>query len=227
MTQLDRNRQDGSGGKWVADKIAKHDNVASVTILAPNKIHVRRKKWDDVTIAAMSAHRVDAGLVQSLLSNAGDIDFVVNIPKAAYVLGNTYELTAERNFAFGGFGDLLSALNSESPRTYVNSEFSFVLRSLRQHSKVWRVTRLDDRRLLVERNSLDSVVVLVLNDYELTADHVRNGIERYGKFQAIVCSNPNSRVTTAASLAADESHIRIVNWKEFLQQLNREWTWKK
>ena len=74
---------------------------------------------------------------------------------------------------------------------------------------------------------MDPVVVLVLNDYELTADHVRSGIERYGEFQAIVCSNPNSRVTTAASLAADESHIRIFNWKEFFQQLNREWNWKK
>src|SRR6266487_1815068 len=123
MTQLERDRQDGSAGKCIADKIAKHDNVASVTLIAPNKIHVRRKKWDDVTIVAMSAHRVDAGLVHSLLSDAGEIDFVVNIPKAAYVLDNTYELAAERNIAFGGFGDLLSALNSESPRTYVNSEF--------------------------------------------------------------------------------------------------------
>jgi hypothetical protein len=227
MSIWDRNRQDGSAGQWVADKIAKHDNVVSVTILAPNKIHVRRKKWGDVTIAAMSARRVDAELVDFLLSDAGDIDFVVNIPKAAYVIGNTYELAAERNFAFGGFGDLLSALNSESPRTFISSEFSFVLRSLGQHSKVWRVTRLDDRRLRVERNGLDPVVVLVLNDYELTADHVRNGIERYGEFQAIVCSNPNSRVTTAASLAADESHVRIFNWKEFFQELNRKWTWKK
>ena len=48
MTQLERDRQDGSAGKWIADKIAKHDNVASVTLVAPNKMHVRRKKWDDV-----------------------------------------------------------------------------------------------------------------------------------------------------------------------------------
>jgi hypothetical protein len=175
----------------------------------------------------MSADRVDAGLLQAIVGDADDIDFVVNIPKAAYIVGNTYELAAERNFGFGGFGDLLSALNSQSPRTYVNSEFSFVLRSLRQHTKVCSVTRLDDRRLLVDRNGLDSVVVLVLNDYELTADHVRNGIERYGDFQAIVCSNPNSRVTTGASQAADESGVRIFNWKEFFQQLNRKWTWKK
>src|SRR5437899_9740037 len=118
MTQPDSSRKDASAGKWIADKIAKHDNVASVTILAPNKIRIERRKWEDVTIAAMSADRVDAGLLQAIVGDAEDIDFVVNIPKAAYIVGDTYELAAERNFGFGGFGDLLSALNSQSPRTY-------------------------------------------------------------------------------------------------------------
>jgi hypothetical protein len=112
-------------------------------------------------------------------------------------------------------------------RTYLSSEFTFVLRSVRQHSKVVNVVRLDNRRLLVERERLQPVVVLILNDYELTADYVRVGIERYGEFQAIVRSNPNSRVTMAATTSAAESGVRIFDWSEFLSELNREWTWKK
>jgi hypothetical protein len=69
--------------------------------------------------------------------------------------------------------------------------------------------------------------VLVLNDYELTAEHVRNGIERYGQFQAIARSNPNSRVTNAAATAADEAGIQIFSWSELFGQLKREWNSKK
>jgi len=175
----------------------------------------------------MSADRVDEESVAALLVDKGDIDFVVNIPKAAYVVGNTYAFAEERNFGFGGLGDLFGALKSESPRKYVSREFEFVLRSLRQHRIVSQVTRLDDRRLLVQRKGLDPVSVLVLNDYELTAEHVRHGIERYGQFQAIVRSNPNSRVTHAAATAADESGVRIFSWKEFLGYVNQKWNWKK
>ncbi len=217
MSGVTARRDDSWSAKWVADKIAKHDNVRSVEVVSSNEIK----------IATMSADRVDEETVAALLMEKENIDFVVNIPKAAYVVGNTFALAEERNFGFGGLGDLFGALRSESPRTYVNKEFEFVLRSLRQHTFVSQVTRLDDRRLLVQRKGLEPVTVLVLNDYELTAEHVRNGIERYGQFQAIVRSNPNSRVTNAAATAADEAGIQIFSWSELFGQLKREWNSKK
>jgi len=73
----------------------------------------------------MSADRVDEETVAALLMEKENIDFVVNIPKAAYVVGNTFALAEERNFGFGGLGDLFAALRFESPRTYVNREFEF------------------------------------------------------------------------------------------------------
>jgi hypothetical protein len=223
MSRIVAGRDDGWSAKWVADKIVEHDNVSSVEVVSSNEIHVERKKGGSVNIATMSADRVDEETVAGLLAGKEDVHFVVNIPKAAYIVGNTFALAEERNFGFGGFGDLLGALSSESPRTYVNKEFEFVLRSLRQHKMVSQVTRMDDRRLLVQRKGLDPLTVLILNDYELTAEHVRNGIERYGKFQAIVRSNPNGRVTGAAATAAAESGIRVFSWGEFFGQLNRKW----
>jgi hypothetical protein len=227
MSGVAAGRDDGWSAKWVAHKIAEHDNVRSVEVVSSNEIHVERKTGGSLKIATMSADRVDEETVAALLMEKENIDFVVNIPKAAYIVGNTFALAEERNFGFGGLGDLFGALRSESPRTYVNKEFEFVLRSLRQHTVVSQVTRVDDRRLLVQRKGLEPVTVLVLNDYELTAEHVRNGIERYGQFQAIVRSNPNSRVTNAAATAADESGIQIFSWSELFGQLKREWNWKK
>ncbi len=212
--------------QWVANKIAKHDNVKSVNIV-DGKIHVCREKGEDIIVAAMSERRVDARTVEALLKEVGGVDFVTNIPKDAYILGDTYQLASDNNFGFGGFGDLLSALNLPSPRGYISSEFAFVLRSLRQHTKVQNVTRLDDRRLLIDRHSIESVVVLVLNDYEIAAENVRAGIDKYGQFQAIVRSNPNSRVTSEALMAAQEAGIGILSWKELMGELNRKWKWKK
>jgi hypothetical protein len=227
MNGIIAGRGDGWSANWVADKIVKHDRVKSVVVVSPNELHIERKTGGSISVATMSARNVDEEAVAALLMDRKDIDFVVNIPRDAYVLGNTFALAAERNFGFGGLGDLYVALASESPRNYVNKEFEFVVRSLRQHTAVSQVTRLDDRRVLIQRKDLKPVTVLILNDYELTAEHVRNGIERYGNFEAIVRSNPNGRVTTAATGAADESGIRIFNWKEFFGQLRQEWNWKK
>jgi hypothetical protein len=220
-------REDSWSAKWIAERIRKHDNVAAATVVSDNVVHVTRKRWNEADIATMSVKRVNAGELLALLKDKPSIDFIVNIPKDAYVLGDAFSLADELGFGFGGLGDLFRALSSESLRDYIDPEFGFVLRSLRQHSRVTKVTRLEDRRLLVERRSLEPVRVLVLNDYELTADHVRSGIDQYGDFQAIVCSNPNSRVTSAAEAAAEESEIRIFNWSEFFSALNHKWTWKK
>src|SRR6266404_1296691 len=220
-------REDRWSGKWVAEKIRSHDKVTGVTVLSSNVIRVSRESGDDLKIATMSSSRVNAETIEALLKGTGEIDFVVNIPKDAYVIGDTFALAEEKKFGFGGLGDLFAALNSKSVRTYLNGEFTFALRSVRQHSKVVNVARLDNRRLLVERKGLQPVIVLILNDYELTADHVRVGIERYGEFQAIVRSNPNGRVTMAATTSAADSGVRIFDWSEFLSELNREWNWKK
>jgi len=220
-------REDSWSGKWVAEKIRAHDNVAAVSLVSDNVVHVKRKRWNELNIATMSVKRVDTEEFSTLLKDKQGIDFVVNIPKDAYALGDALNFAAQKKFGFGGLGDLFRALSSESVRSYLDSEFGLVLRSLRQHSSVTNVTRLEDRRLRVERKRLRPVVVLILNDYEITAEHIRNGIERYGEFQAIVCSNPNSRVTAAASTAAAKSRVAIFNWSEFFKELNREWNWKK
>jgi hypothetical protein len=220
-------REDNWSAEWIAEKVRSHDNVATATVVSENVVQIKRKKWSDVNVATMSVRPVDRTVLATLLKEKKAIDFVVNIPKDAHVLGDALQFINQNNFGFGGLGDLFRALSTESVRDYVDPEFGFVLRSLRQHSRVKSVERLEDRRVKIERKNLEPVVVLVLNDYELTAEHIRAGIERYGDFQAVVCSNPNSRVTTAAEAAASEAHLRIFDWSEFFSALNRKWTWKK
>jgi hypothetical protein len=227
MNTADSARDDSWSGQWVLNKIRTHDEVSEATLLSPKLILITRNRGDHAKIATMAVDPVCPKYLIELLKGGDDIDFVVNIPKAAYVIGEVFDIAEARNVAFGGFGDLMGALACDRVRDYVNKEFGFVLRGLRQHSKVTAITRLDDRRLRIERQTLPPVTVLVLNEYEFAADHVRHGVDRYGEFQAILRSNPNSRVTTPAEVAADELGIRIFSWGELLSELNRNWTWKK
>jgi hypothetical protein len=61
----------------------------------------------------------------------------------------------------------------------------------------------------------------MLNEYELTADHVRTARSRYGAFDAILINNPNGKATSAASDVAKGLRVGIFMWREFLGRLNR------
>ena len=62
---------------------------------------------------------------------------------------------------------------------------------------------------------------MLLNEYDLTADNVRNARDRYGGFSDILMTNPNGRATSAAEQAAESMGAQIYKWGEFLGRLNR------
>jgi len=63
---------------------------------------------------------------------------------------------------------------------------------------------------------------LLLNEYELSADHVRTAWDRYGTFNAILKTNPNGRITEAAIAAANSMGATIYMWGQLLGRQNRK-----
>jgi hypothetical protein len=61
---------------------------------------------------------------------------------------------------------------------------------------------------------------LLLNEYELSADHVRTARDRYGTFNAIL--KTNGRITEAAIAAANSMGATIYMWGQLLGRLNRK-----
>jgi len=123
--------------------------------------------------------------------------------------------------AFGGLGDLMSATSDEDVTQYVRSEFQFVERGLSQHSQVNRLERVHDRLYIAHRNNMTPVRFVMLNEYELTGDHIRTARDRYGTFDDVLLNNPNGRATTDATAVGRALSVRILKWGQFLGRLNR------
>ena len=83
-----------------------------------------------------------------------------------------------------------------------------------------KVARITDRLYEVHRYGLRSVKVLALNEYDLTAEAVRTGIERHGKCDLILASNPNCRPSSEAIQAAASAGVGVLKWAELLGALN-------
>jgi hypothetical protein len=118
-------------------------------------------------------------------------------------------------------GDLYSATSLPNARQYVNKEFDFVERGLRQHTNVSRIERVHDRKYVVKRVKHKDLKVVLLNEYELTADHVRTARDRYGDFTEILITNPNGRPTSSAEQAAKSMGVSIYKWSELYGRLNK------
>ena len=71
-------------------------------------------------------------------------------------------------------------------------------RGLRQHTRVRILERVHDRKYIIGRYGLDDVVVVLANEYELTADHIRTARDRYGPFTDILITNSNGDPTSSA-----------------------------
>lgn len=209
--------------KWLARKLADTGIAARVT--DSNRVEADWKGGRKIHIITMARKLVAETDVVALAKNTSRPDFIVNVNKDGFFTGTAIRVAKSANIGLGSYGDLLGALHStEDPRNYENKETDFIHRALRQHTRVRDWTRLEDRRYRIEREgNLAPVVVVFLNEYDLTAEAVRAAADKYGRFQAIVMTNPNGRVSESAKGIMNSLSIRCLRWGEFLGDLNKSW----
>src|SRR6266581_1023944 len=211
---------DWTGG-WVAEKMKGHTEVKGVALLTPRHVELIRKKYCKIIVGTTAVDRFDASALTPFLEGTPEVSFVVNVPKESYITGNALRLGARHGIPIGGLGDLMRAVSLPDVSEYVSKEISFIERGLAQHTRIESYERLDDRRYLVRRHDLNDVHVVFLNEYDLTADHVRTARSRYGPFTMLVITNPNGRATSSAVSAADAVGCSIYKWGDFMGALNR------
>ena len=208
-------------GQWVATRLRKHDEVVRVDVEAPQILLVSRKEHGDFLAATIAAPRVEPATFRDLLELESRLEFVANVPRESFWTGEAIKFAQAHTTAFGGMGDLLSAVSVPDVKEYEKSEYSFVERGLRQHTAVTELTRIHDRKYLIKRTARSDVAVVIINEYDLTADHVRTARDRYGPFTTVLVTNPNGRPTSSAHEAADSIGAHIFMWGEFLGELAR------
>ena len=207
---------------WVAHKLREVPYVERVTVLGPQTLRITRDEYDPFVAGIISTPRVTVDVLEPIIGDDRSIEMVANIPKNAVWTGEAIEFGLSCGFSFGGIGDLMRAVQCENVRAYVRPEFGFVERGLMQHNRVQSLKREFDRVYLVRRRSMPPVRFVMLNEYELTADHVRTARSRYGTFDVILLNNPNGRPTEQAGEVGDAMGVSILMWGQFLGRLNRK-----
>lgn len=206
---------------WTAKQLVGHDEIVAVEPDGELCIYIQRKKYEPVISAILNENRVDRRAIEAVFAHNGKVQFVANVPRDSVWMGDAIAHVRAKNLGWGGFGDLMSAINLESVEGFQKEEYSFVERGIRQHDRVAHYERIFDRVFLCFRKGLPEIKVALVCEYELTAEHVRAAREKYGEFSVIVKTNPNGNITGTAQQVGKGLGVDILTWGEFLGRLNR------
>jgi hypothetical protein len=213
-------REDSWSADWACSKLISHKDIQSANVRDTNQIELTvRNLQRPVQIATMSVETVRSTDLHELCASS-EIEFALNIMKDALYDQSAIQFTESRAIGLGGLGDLYRAASELDFRNYLPKETRFILRGLRQHTAVTSVQRLNNRLYRVERRSGQPMTVLALNDYDLTAESVRDGIDRFGTCDIILASNPHCRASGESIAAAGHCGVRVLTWGQLLGALN-------
>ena len=208
--------------EWVADNLRKAGKVSKVEVMSDQVLRVARSNYDPFVAGIVSLKCVGEDDVRPLVTPQLGIEIIANVPKESYWTGGAIRLAQDNNIATGSYGDLLRVIDVEDVRTFQPKETEFVERGLRQHDRILSFDRVHDRLYRVSRKGLPDLTVAMLNEYELTADHLRTARDRYGQFSVAVITDPNGRATSSAEEVAETLGVEILKWAPFFGRLNKK-----
>lgn len=208
-------------GDWVQKILRDHDEVLDVSVVSENTVEVTRKSHAPVVVVATALARVGVEDIQSILNGDVGVDAIINVPKEAYITGEAIRLGEESRVLVGGISELKKALNFPSLVGNANRDREYIERMLRVHTAVDSFKMLTDRSYLVRRSQLRAdLSVAFLNEYALTADHVRVARERYGQIDFVVTTNPYGKISPGAVEVGRDIGVRVLGWRHFMGALN-------
>lgn len=211
---------------WLIERLEENPAIETADILSDNLLQVTKKDGYVATVTLMSQSRFNSLTVRKILEE-NNADFILHTSKEPFVDGSAYDYLDTQQKVIGGYGDFFRAISQDEIWPYVSKDTQFILRGLRQHDRVQKVTRLDNKRYEIQRIGLETVIIIALNDYDLGIESIRQAVDEFREFDAVFKSNPNGRISNSAVELADKREIKVFKWGELLGQLNRRWDWKK
>lgn len=205
---------------WVASVMKAKAGVIGVEVRTPRSLVVSRKHFMPFAAGILATQIVTADAVADVLQQDPDVDIVINVPGSGLWRGDGIAATQAHGISFGDMGDLMRVIGREDVRGFVRSDYAFIDRGLRQHSRVTSVDREADRLYLIHRRGLPEIRMIALDPYELSGEHLREARDRYGGFDVVLLNNPNGKPTTSANDVAAQLGVEVHKFGSFLGRLN-------
>lgn len=129
---------------WCQEKVSSNDNVESIEIIDDNHVEIRCQNSEVYNVAVISESYITMDLIEKVIKD--NTQFLFNIKKEPLIEGEVLAYAEVKRFGIGGFGDIMRAINNENLTEYQNPETKFIMEGLKQHTNVYSIIRLDNRR---------------------------------------------------------------------------------
>lgn len=206
---------------WITDKLKSERKIRSIKIQDQILI-ITREDDAELQIIAIDDNYIDKDKVAELIQGKA-VNYILTTDKNCFIAGNVFEFLNDKKIVVGDFGDIFRVLKQHRFFPYLNPTIKFVTQGLKQHDKVKKIVRLNKSTFLIERIIYEPVKILVLDDYNISIQSVRDAIDKFDKFDCILKSNPNGGIAENAYNLANEKKFKILKWGELLGELNKKW----
>jgi hypothetical protein len=204
---------------WVLDKLSSEGRLA-VTRSGENILTVRSSNEYTFEVAVLGLHNlITLRDVEPLFAGDAGPQLVINVPSKTLWSGESIHKIHSESAAFGTFGDVARAAETEDAGRYRNKNMNFFITGISQHTNVTNVSYVYDAVFRVNRRVGDDVIVAVVEAYNLSAEDVRNARTRFGQFDVLVKSTSYGSITAQAEEAANSMGAQALTFGELMRRL--------
>lgn len=209
-----------SATDWVAAKLSASEGPEVVGRTPENWLIVKSDQNSTFLVAVLGVQSViELTDVEPLFSSASKPQLVVNVPSKAPWSGAAIDRIHSAAAAFGTLGDISRAASAENAGAYRDKNLGFFINAMKQHSNVSSVSYVYERVFLAKRKVGSSLIVAVVDAYNMGAEDVRNTMERFGRFDIAVKASSYGAVTQQAHAAARSMGAEALMFGELMQRL--------
>lgn len=212
----------GDVTSWVVGKLSEDKTLQVVSRTADNLLVIEAKDGYSFIVGVLGVQSiVERSDVQPLFAGATRPALVVNVPSKTLWRGSAIDFVHAMPAAFGTFGDISRAAQTKAAGLYRDKNMGFFIDAISQHKNVSSVSYVFDRVFRANRKDGTSVVVAVIDAYNMSAEDVRNARTQLGDFDVIVKSSSYGSITEQAEAAAQSMGAQALKFGQLMQQLAR------
>ena len=205
--------------RFIHGLLEQHAQVTGIHWQSDDVVLLERKDFPPFQAAILRQRMVNANHIFPFIRKP--ISVVANFPKIGKWHAEAIDLCEAHKKAWGQWGVLMRAINTELPETTEDPKIAFSRRALRQHNRVLRVNFEFDHLLIVHHDSGHKLKVALLYQYDLTGNDVREAWDEFGCFDILLKTNPNGSILDDAYDVASALGTQVFGIRETLSYLGK------
>lgn len=209
-----------SATDWVAEKLAETKRLEIVGRTPEDFLVVRYEGNYTFVVAVLGVQNlINLSDVMPLFGATTKPQFVVNVRSSALWTGAAIDQIHAQSAAFGTLGDVTRAAATGDVGSYRDKDMGFFINAMNQHSNVSKVSYIYNNVFRADRKVGTSLIVAVIDAYNMSAEDVRNAKSRIGSFDVVVKSTSYGSITNQAEEAAKSMGAQALTFGQLMGRL--------